>query len=243
MKNDELFAEFAIIILKELYESFPIPMNMDKKEHLGAVVDYPVNPFGVYGMLDIGIDVRPDCEWGKGFHKDADIKLWDDSKWAAVINEAETLLGRPLSAEEKDRLLAEGIRPFTETEKEQISIWRNEYENAREENYQYKHKESVYLGTVQFLVHEGFIRIIDIPVFTDKKVQPADVRIQKGFDTLKFALTNKGYVLLNKKPPLGKQSIYEGMKTFLAHKSIDAFTQAGASSILGALLNIQVSLP
>jgi hypothetical protein len=77
---------------------------------------------------------------------------------------------------------------------------------------------------------------MDLPEDTDKKYQPRDVLIERAINRLRFSLTNKGYVHLSKKPPLGKESIYSDMKAYVADKSVDAVAGAGAASILSVLL-------
>jgi hypothetical protein len=114
--------------------------------------------------------------------------------------------------------------------------WKSKVRDYRETLEAQKHKKAVFTGTLQFLVNEGYVRLIDLPAYADKKLKPSDMLIKKSVASLELCLTNKGYIHLNKKPPISKDSVYDSIKSHVANKSVDVFTQLGAGSILSAFL-------
>lgn len=235
MRNKTIFEEFAVLVLKELCDSFPIPIKLDNAKHLEEVIDYPEQPFvSHFGIPGNGVYVGPDFEWV--FDDTQRNELWGKYDWNRCINDTEALINRALTDKERTALLEQGVRPYSDLETELISEWRKKIEKFNEDSAQLKNKESIYTGTIQFLVHEGYVRIMDLPEFVDKKIQPPDVLIERALERLKFSLTNKGYVHLNRTAPLSKSSVYDGMKAYVADKSVDALMGAGAGSLLSLFL-------
>lgn len=234
MNNRELFAEFSILVLKDLYDLFPIPNSLDKERHIGFTVGYPEPPIDShFGIPGAGVYVGPDLAWV--FDEEQQRKIWGSYNWDKCLESVQSLLQRALTSEETRRLLDYGVRPYTAEEKTKLEKWKMESDDYNESMDQYKSKEKVYLGSIQFLVNENYIRIKDIRKIDGKEAQNPDILIEQSFDRLQFILTSKGYIRLSKKPPLGPGSIYDGMKAYIKDKSVDAFAGAGASAILSAL--------
>lgn len=80
MKNKDLFAEFAVLILKELFDSFPIAITLDKERHLGDVIDYPEQPVRSYlGFPGAGVYVGPNLDFV--FDEKQRQELWSCYDW------------------------------------------------------------------------------------------------------------------------------------------------------------------
>jgi len=238
MDNKEIFAEFAIMVLKDLFDSFPVAVGLDKTAHLGGVVSFPDQPFqSHFGVSGTGIYVGPDCSWEWCMSNEERQEYWEKYHWELCLKDTESLLKRNLSENERDKLLGDGIRPYSDSESEQLKKWRSRVKDYKETHEQQKHKEKVYIGTVQFLVNEGYIRFVDLPKQPNKKLQLSDILIERAFKSLRFMLTNKGYVHMNKKPPMGKGSLYDSMRSYVTDKAVDAFAGAGAGSLLTVFLS------
>jgi hypothetical protein len=241
MDNKDVFAEYAVLVLKELFDSFPVAIRFNKEEHLGKATFYPAAPFEIFTgfrTMVTGIYIGPDrgCRDFCVNEKEEKIK-WNNFDWESCQKEAESLLQRELLDQEKADLLLDGVRPYTACESQQLKEWRAKIKTFEESCDQQKLKENIYFGTVQFLVSEGYIRIVDIPERINMKKQPSDVMIEKTFNILRFVLTNKGYIHMNRQPPVGEGSLYDIMKSYVANKTVDAFAGAGAGTLLTVFLS------
>lgn len=234
MKNSDIFSEFAIRILKDLFEAFPTSARFPKDQYLGAVLSLPENPV-TNDHWGKGIYVGPDMSWALG--PNAKATEWARFDWTSCLKEAEEAIGRPLTDEELRKLNADGVRPYTDEERRLVSDWKAEVAVYTETREQQETKESILIGTLQFLVNEGFVRIIDRAHRPGQALQPVDVAIERNLEALRFSLTSKGFIHLNRRGPLASGSFYDAIKSYVADKSVDAFAGAAAASILSPFLN------
>lgn len=107
-------------------------------------------------------------------------------------------LERALTEDERTALIERGIRPLTASEKNALMVWAYKYLKQTKQSRNAKEQKEYLLGTLRFLIHEGYLRMMD--------VQPRQGQTQTDQHTLKdlflslhreFCLTEKGLNYLN----------------------------------------------
>jgi hypothetical protein len=243
MKNIDIFTEFTFRVLSDLYVSFPVPVRIDVDNYAGEVIAYPDAPqFPSHGLYPGGVLITDEVECKKtkieppandfpGF-------AFQESDWSDCIIPVEEYVGRKLNEDEINGLIRYGVRPYTTSEYKQIQEWKDECNSRNETSEERRLKASIFVSSVQFLVKEGFVRYMDLPTRVNAIECPQDVLVNNSLPQLRFTLTSKGIMQLNKKDPVGGgQSLFIRIGNHIKDNSTSAIMATGADVLLTSLIS------
>ncbi|MDD2685691.1 MAG: hypothetical protein PHY62_05995 [Gallionella sp.] len=233
MSNIELFNEYFLQILGKLEDCFPIPTQLDSKEFVGSVEIEHLKP---YWQGEVVFD--QELRWYMGGELHKKLSMYE---WKSVEEVIAQLIGRSLSPIEIERLHTSGMRPLTSSECMEQTAWEERAQNRKLAQDEIDERRKIFIGTIMFLVAEGYVRLIDgEAVPPDEWHLPIDWRIKNHQLKNHYVLTARGFTQVSKYIKDGRlgegETWIQKARNYIGGKSLDASATVVADALIRAIL-------